>query len=473
VSRSNTLADVDAKTLLRLYRRKEASPVEVLAAVRDRIEQCEPAVNAFAHLGLDAAKADAMASEARWAKGEPLGLVDGVPATVKDLILTRGWPTLRGSKTIAPDQPWDVDAPAVARLREHGAVLLGKTTTPEFGWKGVCDSPQHGTTRNPWKLGLTPVGSSGGAPGTAALGIGALHIGTDGGGSIRIPSSFTGVFGIKPTFGLVPAYPLSPFGRVAHLGPMTRTVADAAAMLTVMARPDVRDWHSLPYRPIDYRVGLDEGVAGLRVALSPTLGYARVDPEVKAAVVAAAERLASMGAIVEMVDPGFSDPTRHFEALWWSGAANLRRTLPREKLPLLDPGLQRFADLGEKVDHMDYLAALDACGSLGTHMSLFHQKYDVLLTPTVAIPAFEVNKVTPYGDGDQQAWIAWSPFTYPFNLTQQPAASVPCGFTKGGLPIGLQVVAAKYRDDLVLRVARAYESAAPFAMPPVPANTSA
>ncbi|WP_328700385.1 amidase [Caenimonas soli] len=466
-----SLADTDAQTLLTLYRRKEVSPVEVLAAVKERIEQCEGAVNAFSHLDLESAQADAVASEARWAKGQPAGLVDGIPTTVKDLLLARGWPTLRGSKTIDAKQPWAEDAPAVARLRENGAILLGKTTTPEFGWKGVCDSPQHGVTRNPWNLAMTPGGSSGGAGVAAALGMGCLHIGTDGGGSIRIPSSFSGVFGLKPTFGLVPAYPLSPFGRVAHLGPMTRSVTDAAAMLTVMAQPDVRDWHSLPHRPIDYRVGIDAGITGLRVALSPTLGYASVDPEVRAAVVAGAEKLAALGAIVEQVDPGFEDPTRHFEALWWSGAANLRRSIPREKWALLDPGLQRFADLGQKFDHMEYLAAIDACGSLGTHMALFHEKYDVLLTPTVAIPPFEVNRVTPYAD-EQQAWIAWSPFTYPFNLTQQPAASVPCGFTKSGLPVGMQIVAAKYREDLVLRVARAFESAAPFAMPNRPVSTS-
>ncbi|MCS6855984.1 MAG: amidase family protein, partial [Elioraea sp.] len=207
----------------------------------------DPVLNAFCLVAWRTALAAARESERRWMKGEPQGLLDGVPVSIKDLVLTRGWPTLRGSKTIDPKGPWKDDAPCVARLREHGAVLIGKTTTPEFGWKGVTDSPLTGVTRNPWDPRLTPGGSSGGAAAALAAGMGPLAIGTDGGGSIRIPCAFTGVFGLKPSFGRVPAWPLSPMGTVAHVGPMTRSVADAALMMNVIALPDTRDWHALPW----------------------------------------------------------------------------------------------------------------------------------------------------------------------------------------------------------------------------------
>ena len=467
MSDSASLADLSATELLPLYGSKDVSPVEVVKAVFERIDAHNDLFHPFCHLDRAAALADAAASEARWLRASPVGLIDGVPTTVKDLLLTRGWPTRRGSRTVDPEQAWTVDAPAVARLREHGAVLLGKTTTPEWGWKGVCDSPLEGVTRNPWNPELTPGGSSGGAAVAAALGMGCLHVGTDGGGSIRIPSAFSGVFGLKPTFGLVPAFPLSPFGSVAHIGPMTRSVADAARMLTVMAEPDPRDWHSLPYAGRDYSAGLDRGVAGLRIALSLTLGYASVDPQIRALVQRAAQVLADMGAIVEECDPGFADPTPIFEAHWFSGAANLRRSIPKEKWSLMDPGLMRFADAGERIGHMDYLKAVDQRGALGSQMALFHQKFDVLLTPTLPITAFEVNRIAPQGWPDQGDWVPWTPFCHPFNLTQQPAASIPCGLTRQGLPVGLQIVAAKYRDELVLRAARAYESAVPHAAPPL------
>ena len=464
---SESLAQMTATQLLPLFRKKELSPVEVLKSVFERIDALGERYHPFCYLDRADAMAAAKASESRWLHGNSMGLLDGVSTTVKDLVLTKGWPTLRGSRTVDSSQAWTEDAPAVARLREHGAVILGKTTTPEFGWKGVCDSPLEGVTRNPWNDTMTPGGSSGGAAVAAALGMGCLHIGTDGGGSIRIPASFTGIFGHKPTFGLVPAYPLSPFGRVAHLGPMTRCVADAARMLTVMAEPDARDWHAMPYSSRDFTVGLDAGVAGMRIALSLTLGYAKVDPQVRDLVRKAASVLSDMGAIVEECDPGIADPTSIFEAHWFSGAANLRRSIPMEKWALFDPGLTRFADAGEAIGHMEYMDAIDKCAALGSHMSMFHQNYDVLLTPAMPITAFEVNRIAPEGWPDQCNWVKWSPFTYPFNLTQQPAASIPCGFSSDGLPVGLQIVAAKYRDDLVLRTARAYESAVPIVLPAV------
>ncbi|MEM7021336.1 MAG: amidase, partial [Pseudomonadota bacterium] len=429
------------------------------------------AVNAFSLVEPETALASAQASENRWHRGEPIGLLDGVPITIKDIVLTKGWPTLRGSRTIQRDQPWDEDGPATARLREHGAVLLGKTTTPEFGWKALTDSPLTGVTRNPWDVTKTPGGSSGGAAAACALGMGALHIGTDGGGSIRIPSSFTGIFGLKPSFGRVPAYPLSPFGTVAHLGPMTRTVGDAALMLNVLALPDARDWMSLPYDHRDYRIGLDDGVRGLKIAYSPALGYAEVEPEVAEQVAAAAATFAELGAHVEQTDPGFACTRILFQKHWYTAAASLIRDLDAEQRALMDPGLLEIAAEGAKVGLLDYLEATLQRGALGRHMRTFHERFDLLLTPSVPIPAFQAGQEVP-DPSRQTRWIEWAPFSNPFNLTQQPAASIPCGFTPAGMPVGLQIVGPMHGDAMVLRAARALEAVRPWPMPQAPRNPS-
>ncbi|MEO8717673.1 MAG: amidase, partial [Burkholderiales bacterium] len=339
---------LSACELLRAYRAKTLSPVEATHAALARIDKLNPVLNCFNLVDKNGALAAARASEARWKKGAPVGLLDGVPTSIKDIILTRGWPTLRGSKTTEPKGPWNDDAPAVARLREHNAVFLGKTTTPEFGWKGVTDSPLTGITRNPWNPQTTPGGSSGGSAAAVAAGMGPLTVGTDGGGSIRIPCAFTGLFGLKPSFGRVPAWPLSPFGTVAHLGPMTRTVADAALMLNVLSLPDARDWHALPYDARDYRIGLDDGVRGLRIAYSPDLGYAKVDKEIAALVKKAAQVFADLGAHVDEVDPGFEDQQPTFTLHWFPGAAYVVRSIPEAKRKLMDPGLLEVARAGEK-----------------------------------------------------------------------------------------------------------------------------
>ncbi len=465
---TDDLADFSGHALARMYGGGKASPVEVTQAVLRRVERLNPRYNAFCLVDADRALAAARQSEIRWSRREPLSDIDGVPTTIKDLILTRDWPTLRGSRTINLAQQWHEDAPATARLREAGAVIIGKTTTPDFGWKGVCDSPLTGITRNPWNPELTSGGSSGGAAVAAAFRMGCLHIGTDGGGSIRIPAGFSGVFGFKPTFGQVPAYPLSPFGTITHLGPITADVADAARMLTVLSRPDYRDWYALPDNQRDFSAGLDAGVAGLRIALSITLRYVQVQPDIATLVEGAAKALAGAGAIVELADPGFPNPFDTFKTHWYTGAANLLRGIPAEKRQYLDPGLSVIADEGERIAHMQYIAATNQRATLGQLMNAFYQSYDLLLTPTLPIPAFEGGRIAPAGT-DQSNWMHWTPFSYPFNLTQQPAASIPCGFTASGLPVGLQIVAAKYRDDLVLRVARAYEALNPIGRPRVPA----
>jgi aspartyl-tRNA(Asn)/glutamyl-tRNA(Gln) amidotransferase subunit A len=451
-----------ATELVARYRAKTLSPVEVTRAVLARIDALNPKLNAYCLVDPDGALAAARASEARWMKGAPAGPLDGVPTSIKDLVLAKGWPTLRGSKTIDPAGPWNDDAPATARLRESGAVLLGKTCTPEFGWKGVTDSALTGITRNPWNLDRTPGGSSGGASAQVAAGLGQLAVGTDGGGSIRIPCGFTGISGIKANFGRVPAWPLSPMGTVAHVGPMARTIADCALMLNVLARPDPRDWYALPHDHSDWTSGLEAGVKGLRIAYSPRLGYVKaVHPEVEARVAEAVQTLAGLGATVDQVDPGFADCSEAFHVHWTSGAYNALRRLPKEKLALVEAPLRRWFEAGSKWTLEQYLDAVGARQALGEHMRRFHEKWDLLATPALAVPAFEVGRIVPAGPQyvNPDDWTTWTPFSYPFNLTQQPALSVPCGFTRDGLPVGLQLVAPQYHENLALRAAHAFQQA--------------
>jgi aspartyl-tRNA(Asn)/glutamyl-tRNA(Gln) amidotransferase subunit A len=462
------LADCSATELLALYAARRASPVEALQAVLARVERLNPLLNAFCLVDAETALAAARASESRWQAGAPTGALDGVPVSIKDLILTRGWPTLRGSRTVDPQQPWDVDAPATARLREAGAVLFGKTCTPEFGCKGETNSPLTGITRNPWNTAHTPGGSSGGTAAAVAAGMGPLSVGTDGAGSVRIPAAFCGNFGLKPSFGRVPAYPLSPFGTVAHLGPHSMSVRDAGLMLNVLKQPDARDWTALPYDPSDCLAGLDDGIRGLRIAYSPALGYAHnVHPEVAAAVDAAARQLEELGAVVEAVDPGFEDPLDITTGLWFVGAWTMWNTLTPAQQAVTDPDFRAEAELGSRLSALDVQRLNLRRGALGSQMRQFMQRHDLLVTPAVAIPAFEAR---PAGQMTMtpEAMLGWTPFSYPFNLTQQPACTIPCGLTRDGLPIGLQFVGPMFGDALVLRAARAYEQVRPIARPPLP-----
>jgi len=449
------LTELTAVQLVDGYRKGEFSPVEATRAALERAERIQPAVNAFVRLDAEGALARAAESAERWRRGEPAGLADGVPVTVKDILLLRGAPTLRGSRTVEPQGRWDEDAPSVARLREHGAVFLGKTTTPEFGWKGVTDSPLSGATRNPYDTTRTAGGSSGGSAAAVALGAGPLSLGTDGGGSVRIPAAFCGIFALKPTYGRVPLYPASAFGTLAHVGPMTRDAADAALLMDVISGPDARDWSGLA--PVDgsFSDALEGGVRGLRVAYSPSLGgQVAVRPAVAAAVRRGVEGLASLGAYVTEVDPDVTDPVEAFHVLWFSGAARVTQQLGPHQRELLDPGLREICGLGARFSALEYLAAVDVRMGLGRRMGLFHESYDLLVTPTLPLTAFEAGAEVPARSGLRR-WTGWTPFTYPFNMTQQPAATVPVGVDGDGLPVGMQLVAARHRDDLVLRAAHA------------------
>jgi len=461
---ASEIAFATALDLVELYRGKKLSPVEATQAMFSRLDVLQSSLNAFCVIDRDGAFAAARASEQRWMEGQPLSPLDGVPATIKDLLLMRGFPTLRGSRLIDPEQDWSEDGPAVARLREAGVVILGKTTTPEFGWKAIGDSPLTGITRNPWDRERTTGGSSAGAAAACAAGIAPLHVGSDGAGSIRIPAAFTGIFGIKASFGRVPAYPSSPMGLLSNVGPMTRSVRDAAAMLNVLARPDHRDPYALNSEDHDYLAGIDDGIQGLRIAYSPDLGYAKVDPEIAAECAHAALHFADLGATVDGVGAIFPSPREALLTLWSAGAALLLSVYPKQRLSQCDPGLVTVAAEGEQIRAVDYVAADMVRTEIGKRMGAFHQRYDLLLTPMMPVPALPVGQDLS-DPATERSWVDWSPFSYPFNMTRQPAATVPCGLTRGGLPIGLQIVGPLYAEDRVLRAARAFEQTQPERRP--------
>lgn len=468
---SDELCYMSSSELLVAYANKDISPVEAVQATLDQINKYNEKFNAYCLVDSEQALLIAKQSEQRWYKGEPVGRIDGIPTSVKDLILTKGWPTLRGSKTTNKDQVSIEDAPCVARLREHGAVLIGKTTTPEFGWKGVTDSPLTGVTKNPWNTEHTPGGSSGGAAVAAACGMGVMHIGSDGGGSIRIPSSFCGLVGIKANFGRIPVYPASPFGTLSHVGPMTRSVQDTALMLTVMAGSDSRDAFSLPFEGRNYSDVIEGGAKNLRIAYSSNLGYAEVDEEVSKIVGNAVKSFGDLGVEVRHIDPGFNNPINVFRSHWYAGAAHILRGMSKEQRSLVDPGLQKVADIGERITMNDYINNGLIRSELSVSMRKFHEEFDILLTPTMPSSAFSLGKDSPIG-ADGEKWDKYCPFTYPFNLTGQPAATVPCGFTNDGLPVGLQIVGGQFDEVSVLRTARAFEkiNSQYFGVPSLPSN---
>ncbi len=455
---ADPLCGLGAEALGQAFAAGRLSPVEAARAALDRAEAVQPRFNAFVRIERDAAMAQARASEARWRRGEPLSPVDGVPATVKDVVWVEGWPARYGSLS-TPDVPATADAPAVARMRAAGLTLLGLTTTPDFGWKALADSPLTGVTRNPWNPDLTPGGSSGGAAVAALTRAGVVHLGTDGGGSIRVPCAFTGLVGLKPTFGRVPAYPASAFGTVAHIGPMARRVADARAMLDVLSGRDAADWLQGPgaLPGLDAR---ERGFEGARVGYWSTPPCGMVDPEVAAIVEAAVAALARRGAVVEPVDLPGEDLLGVFNAHWLAGAAARAATLSDADRRRLDPGLQEVVAAGERLSAVDYVRAANARAAFGRAMEDLAARFDVLVSPATAVLPFPVGLEVPPGSGLGR-WIEWAGFSFPLNLSQQPAAVVPCGRSASGLPVGLQLFAARGEDARVLDYAQAFEAAFP------------
>jgi aspartyl-tRNA(Asn)/glutamyl-tRNA(Gln) amidotransferase subunit A len=450
----NEILELSAIDLLRAYRRRQLSPVEVARAALDRIEATQPTVNAFCYFDRATTLGLAEKSEKRWSTGNPAGLLDGLPISVKDNLLVRDWPTLQGSMVIRPDQPWREDSPCAARIREHGGVFIGKTNLPEFCHKLVTDNPRSGITRNPWDTRKSPGGSSGGAAAAVAMGIGPLAVGSDGGASIRVPASWSGIFGMKPTFGRVPAYPAGTYAPLSYIGPMTRSVVDAALLLSVIAEHDDRDWTALPPDGRDYRIGLERGVEGMRIAWSPELGFPEVtiDPECLQIGQRAVTILAEHGAKIEQVNPPIANPQTEYRKIWKLLTAHALQQFSREEREMMDPAFIALGQGAETVSVLELHEAMELCGTLGTQMGLFHKSHDLLIS--MCTPGTAIDVETPLIET-----VKNSALTRPFNMTRQPAASVPVGLTAAGMPVGLQIVGAANDEPRVLRAALVIEQA--------------
>ncbi len=446
---------LSARELEESYRGRRLSPVELVKATLDKIDRLNPELNAFRVVDPEGAFAAARDSESRWMRGEPLTRLDGVTFAVKDLLLARGHPTLYGSRAVSPDQTTDQDAPAAARLRESGAVFLGKTTTSEFGWKGTADSPLTGVVRNPHDLSKTSGGSSGGAAAAAATGLGVFQLGTDGGGSVRIPASFCGVFGMKATFGRVSAWPAGPMMTLSNVGPITRRVDDAARMLDVITRPDPRDWYALPAARLDFERRVD--VKNLKLGLYIRKPESPIDPEIEKCIRNLAAQLASLGAQVDEIELPLRDAYEILLPHWHSGALHLVSQIPEEKRHLVDEGLRAAAERGARLTIEQLYRATFLRQRLGEALQAALRPFDAIITPTVPILPFESGRQWP-SDASYDSWLEWACYLFPFNLSRQPAASVPVGVSSTGLPIGAQIAGALYGDEEVMRIARAVEA---------------
>lgn len=460
---SDDLAFLPATQLVELIRTKQLSPVEYMRHLLQRIEARNPSINAFAYLAAEQAMQAARAAEAQLMSGQRIGRLHGIPITIKDLANTKDMPTQQGS-LIYQNHQANEDTPIVPRLKDEGAIVIGKTTTSEFGWTGVSHSPLTGITNNPWKSGYNAGASSAGAGAATAAGFGPLHQGSDGAGSIRMPAHFCGVFGLKPSFGRVPYYPVSTGDFTSHIGPLSRTVADSALMLEVMAGPHPLDYTTLEAGPAAYAGRLQDGISGKRIAYSPDLGHARVDPDVAALVRAAANRFSELGAVVEQVATPWAAPGPELIRFFW--AAHLTRLKPQLQQweSRMDPGLVACIKAATNVSVADYQLARERKMAYIADIHRWFQGWDLLLTPAVSVAAFPAEKLMPdHWPQHEWDWVSWAEFSYPFNMAWNPAASVPCGFTAEGLPVGLQIVGKRFDDLGVLQASAAFEAMQPWA----------
>ena len=455
-SKARELASLEPHQLCELFATRQVSPVEVMKATLALAETEGRALNAWAVLDGEAGLLAAQESEARWLRGAPLSQLDGVPVSVKDNIQVAGWPTRLGSRLTSSRGPWTLDAPAAARLREAGAVLYAKTTTSEFCFKAVGHSPLHGLVRNPHDHARTSGGSSAGAAASIGAKIGSVAVATDGAGSIRIPASFCGAVGVKPTFGTIPTYPYNGFSGYSHVGAIATSVIAAAQLLEVIARPDVRDWLAFPARAGAFEVPLSADVKGVRVALCPSLNGCRAEPEVENVLHLAAKALAEAGAEITEAEPHLEYGYDFFEQLWSAICAYTLRDLDDEAISRVDPLLRALSERGRSLRASDLLRLEEARMADGSALQQFHGCFDLILLPVSPTPAFAVGRDWPEPD-DRWDVGRWMGFTYPFNLSQQPAVSVPFGSSGDGAPIGVQLVGPKYADRHVLRAAAALE----------------
>lgn len=455
---------LDASALIARFRTKKLDPVDLMEACLERVSLAEPHLNAFCHLEADAALAQAKASAQRWAKGRHVGNLDGIPFAAKDLSPLSSMPFRRGSIRTS-DAPTDDTTPLLKHVQTAGAIIIGKTTTPEFGWKGVTDSPLTGVTRNPWNVARTTGGSSGGAGAAVASGMVPIAEGTDGAGSIRMPAAFCGVFGLYPTAGRIPYVPVSTLGTITQAGPMTRSVRDGALLFEAMMGDDPRDPINLPMPRRHWHDAMEGGVSGLKLAYAPHLNGAVPDADVTAALDRALGVLSDLGADIVEVDDMFPRPVRPvFEVIYATAMARIRAVYPNTGDVAVDPGFEAMADTGDTISAVSFAEALYERDVAATALNVFFQGFDALLTPQMPLTAFEAGHDFP-PDRGMSHWFDWSPYTYPFNFTNHPAATMPCGFGADGLPVAFQVVAPRYCEDRIFRIAAAYESENPIKIP--------
>ena len=463
---SSELAFMPATQLSQAIRQREVSSVEVTQLFLDRIQRLDSRLNAYLALRPEQALADARTADDIVARGWAVGPLHGVPISIKDLEMTKDLPTTMGSALFRDRTP-DIDSIVVERVKASGAIILGKTNTPEFGQSGTTENRVSDPCRNPWNTARTPGGSSGGAGAALAAGLCTIATGSDGGGSIRIPAAFSGVFGIKPTQHRVPRY--GGYGRPAanhfsQSGPMSRTVADTALLLQVLAGPDSRDPNSIKDTPPDFSAGLERGVEGMRIALTPDYGYAAVDPEVAEITARAARVFEELGATVEDAPLNLEDPfDAFFDVFATATYTSYAHLLEEHRDEFSEPGLYSL-EHGATVDGATLSRAIHRVDVLGRQMEDFFDTYDLLLSPTMPTPAFEIGR-KPSVIGGREVDPMWGfiPFTFPINMTGQTASSVPCGFSSDGLPIGLHIIGPRRAEARVLQASAAFERARPWA----------
>lgn len=449
------LPALTAGELLRGYRERRFTPSDAVEASLRRAREVQPALNLFSLIADEAVLREAADSTRRWAEGRPAGTLDGIPVAVKDTAAVRGWPTGFGSLSSRGTQPASADAPLVQRLREQGALFVGKTTAPEFAWKGVTDSALTGVTRNPWNQDLTPGGSSGGSAAAVAVGAVPIATGADGAGSLRIPASFSGVLGLKPTAFLVPNLP-TPLGQLAVVGALTRTVEDQALFLQAVVSPDSRDGFAAPFVPPFYAKMLDGRIEGMRIGLSPSLGFAGPDPEIARVLCDCATVLRDLGAVVTEVDLRADTTQEAFEVLWALAFSEILHRLPPQAREEVEPALLALDERAAGISGREAQGAGRTVRHFSARMGAFFEEHDLLMTPTVPVLPFEAGRIAP-ASGPYRNWWDWSPLTWPFNLSGNPAISCPAGFSADARPIGVQFVAQRFDETSLLRVGRALE----------------
>jgi len=466
---ASDLCFTPAVELAQLIRRRALSPVEITRAVLERIERLSGRLGAYVLVHAERALKQARDAEQAVMAGQPLGPLHGVPVSIKDNLWTAGDRTTSGSRLLAEFVPTE-DTPSVASLRAAGAIFVGRTNLPEFAWRGSTDNPLFGESRNPWDLTRTPGGSTGGGAAAVAAGLGPLALGSDGAGSIRIPASFCGLVGLKPTFGRVPMFPAAGGNElVAHVCPLARTVRDVALMMNVIARYDRRDAFALPDDGMDYLGACEQPLTGrddrepIRVAWSADLGFAHVEPETRAICAAAARAFADAGMKVDEATPELGDPSWILRTLYGGAQAGAHAVRSPEQKAQMDPELVKYAEASSGLAMTEYLKAVAARQALVDTLRRFFERYDLLLTPTLCLPAFPLGLVGPREvAGREVTHLGWT-LCYPFNYSGQPAISVPAGWTSSGLPVGLQIIGRRFEDALVLRAAATFEKLRPWA----------